>query len=113
MKSRYDDPGRYFGRAGKEPGFIARLIDHTILKAFASPGRCGPVRRGAAIHLCLGVRESNARGSVAGRLAGSPVKVQRRWFPLDSHHGAKVAEKRSKPWLMARTGSTWWWTLAR
>ncbi|MGB4870115.1 MAG: deoxyribose-phosphate aldolase, partial [Candidatus Promineifilaceae bacterium] len=79
----------------KEPGFIARLIDHTILKAFASQADvariCDEARQYTFASVCVNPTHV---AFVAGRLAGSPVKVcSVVGFPLGATTtAAKVAE---------------------
>jgi len=79
----------------KEPGFIARLIDHTILKAFATQTDvariCDEALRYTFASVCVNPVHV---AFVAEKLAGSPVKVcSVIGFPLGATTtAAKVAE---------------------
>ena len=79
----------------KEPGFIARLIDHTILKAFATQADvariCDEALRYTFASVCVNPVHV---AFVAEKLAGSPVKVcSVIGFPLGATTtAAKVAE---------------------
>ncbi|MBK8988150.1 MAG: deoxyribose-phosphate aldolase [Chloroflexi bacterium] len=77
------------------PGFIARLIDHTILKAFATQADVARVCNEALQYTFASVCVNPAHVAfVAERLAGSPVKVcSVVGFPLGATTtAAKVAE---------------------
>ncbi len=79
----------------KEPGFIARLIDHTILKAFASQADVARICDEALQYNFASVCVNPTHVAfVAGRLVGSPVKVcSVVGFPLGATTTvAKVAE---------------------
>ncbi|MCB8988482.1 MAG: deoxyribose-phosphate aldolase [Ardenticatenaceae bacterium] len=79
----------------KEPGFIARLIDHTILKAFAAQADVNRICNEALQYSFASVCVNPVHVAfVAEKLAGSPVKVcSVVGFPLGATTtAAKVAE---------------------